>query len=43
MGPTCSMCSKIWLDVEKMVEIKKRKLNLCDTCIRKLYECISPA
>lgn len=43
IGPTCSMCSKAWLDVEKMVEIKKRKLVFCDTCIRKLYECISPA
>jgi hypothetical protein len=43
MGPKCSMCSRIWLDVEKMVEIKKRKTILCDTCIRELHERISPA
>jgi hypothetical protein len=43
MGPTCSMCSRIWLDIEKMVEVKKGSIHLCDICIRKLYECVSPA
>jgi hypothetical protein len=42
MGPKCSMCSRIWLDIEKMVEVKKRSIHLCDVCIRKLYECLSP-
>jgi len=42
MGPKCSMCSKIWLDVEKMVEVKKGRFNLCETCIRELHKVISP-
>jgi hypothetical protein len=40
MGPKCSMCSRIWLDVEKMVEVKKG-VHLCDVCVRKLHEAIS--
>jgi hypothetical protein len=40
MGPTCSMCSTIWLNVEKIVEVKKG-VQLCDVCIRKLHKAIS--
>src|SRR5262245_15713489 len=39
-GPTCSLCSKRWFDVERMIEIKS-KLTICDECIVKLHAIIT--
>lgn len=37
----CSICSKLWFEVEKMVEIKKAKLTICGTCVRELHALVS--
>jgi len=37
----CSICTKPWFKVEQMVEIKKRRIALCDECIRELFGMIS--
>jgi hypothetical protein len=37
----CSICSKLWFEVEKMVEIRKAKLTICGTCVRELHALVS--
>jgi hypothetical protein len=41
MGPTCSMCSTIWLNVEKKIVEVKKGVYLCDVCVRTLHEAMS--
>jgi hypothetical protein len=40
-GPTCSLCSKRWFDVEKIVVVGRAKIAVCDACIRQLHAMIS--
>jgi len=38
----CSMCRKPPVEVNQMIELRKKKIVLCDGCIRKLYQLLSP-
>jgi|KBSSwiStaDraftv2_1062776.scaffolds.fasta_scaffold1681823_1 ClpX C4-type zinc finger. len=43
-GPKkCAVCLRSPYDVDAMVEMKKRKLAICDECIRELYGLLSSA
>ena len=37
----CSICSKPWFKVEQLVEIRKRRIVLCDRCIRELFSMLA--
>lgn len=37
----CSICAKPWFKVEQMVTIEKRRIVLCDRCIRDLFGMIA--
>jgi ClpX C4-type zinc finger len=37
----CSVCARQWYDVERIVEIRKAKLSICDACIRELHAIVS--
>lgn len=43
-GPKkCSVCLRSSSEVETLVEFKKRKLAICDVCVRELYRLVSSA
>jgi hypothetical protein len=37
----CSICRKPWFEVEQLVDFKRRRLLVCDACIREMYALIS--
>jgi hypothetical protein len=37
----CSMCRRSPYDVNQMIEVRRRKIVLCDICIRKLSELLA--
>jgi hypothetical protein len=45
MGPDrrCAICRKFWYDVEKMVEVARVKLVLCNVCVRDLNAFLTEA